>query len=228
MAVMTTLLTGCVTAQNPVQATQEASKEKGMGRGKDSSDSIPAEDFEKIHELLREARIVTEDLNAEIAKAAVELETILMPRNMCDYEQIIISKEKLKSFFDKIDSWEKRSKEALIKYETQIKAMTFQLQKSKEIALRQFNRGKVSGELLIKETYRLKRAIASKIAELLIFAVERNGFFEEVEGELVFMEERDLDKYNSLIEDLAQLEQLEEDLLNQVEKIRANREPYQP
>jgi len=177
-------------------------------------------DFSNLLPLMKHSLDFSERMASEINAACADLENVLAPANLCEYENIIQSKVLIAIFVDKLDYYRKKYDEEFFFIQTKIKEAFPRNEALKRQVLNGFEEGKRTSDKLMNDYFRVERESAQKIDAILNFLSTKSGTFWESEGILFFKKDKDATTYNQLFQNLIEHTQKEELVIKKLESHR--------
>lgn len=176
--------------------------------------------FSPLFPLIRHSFEFSEQVAAEINAACANLENVLIPANLCEYENIIQAKDLVASFTAKLNSYEKKYDEEFTFMQSKIKEAFFENANLKKQALIGFEKGKKKSNKLMKKFFYIEKESVKRIDNILNFLSTKLGNFWESDGTFIFENDDDVDMFNQLAQSLAELIQKEDVIFKKLEMHR--------
>lgn len=177
-------------------------------------------DFANVFIVLKDSFKLSENLTAEINEACTDLENIINPEALCEYENIIQAKNTVAAFAEKLNLCEKKYDESLALTQFRFNEVLSGNENLKRHFLKGFEEGKKTSNELMNEFFDIEKKSAQKIDDVLTFLSTKSGTFMWSDGTFIFDTDEDVDMFNQLVQTLSELGQKEELIIEKLEGYR--------
>lgn len=178
-------------------------------------------DLAELLPIIKHAAEFSEKMAADIAAACNDLENVLTPSYLREYENILQAKEKVIHFLDIINQCEIKYYEEMALMESKIHTAFLGKENLKKQALAGFEKGKQLSSELISEYFQVERNSTQKIKNVLDFLSSKSGTFWEADDIFFFQKDEDAALYIDLLQQVVD-QGKEEDII--VQKLEAYRQ----
>ena len=175
-------------------------------------------DFAPFLTLKQEFKSLAKDIFLEVHTDLSRLENTLLLDTVCNYERLIDLKEESEVILYKLQDRESRLKIASSRFETQVKSCHFDDDDLQKLFLIGFSKNKRISDAFTESYFDISRRSILKFKELLSFLTEVHGSYWVSENRLVFQEEKNVETFNQLFQDISDLDQEQNILSNRIKE----------
>jgi hypothetical protein len=177
-------------------------------------------DYSEIIPIIKNALESSDDMVAEINEACANIADLLTPENLSEYKKILMAKNQIAIFTDKLNLYKKGYIEEANRRESEIKKAFAGNESLKRQVLIGFEEGKKISEKLMNEYFQVEDESVLKITAILDFLSTKSGSFWESDGMFVFEKDEDADMFNQLAQNLIEHSQKEDLVIEKLERHR--------